>query len=158
MKSLGIFLTICVLAVGCSKKEGGGGGGSSGGSSTLELTKLGLKADVPEGSKAGDSIVGEGVMIQGPNLVVDIEIASDMKPKTVEEAKGEADMYSPKNIQTEKLADGWLLTFENEGGMGKNYFVQARREIGGKTYWCSTTSSNPEQKANAVKACKSLKQ
>jgi hypothetical protein len=128
----------------------------AGGSAKLSLEKLGLTAEGPGGSKVGDALVGSGVMVQGPNLVVTVEEASDSRPKTADAAKEDADMYSPQNLQTEDLDDGFVVTFENEGGMGKNYFVNVRREIGGKTYWCETTASNPEQSANAVAFCKSL--
>jgi hypothetical protein len=124
----------------------------------MTLEKVGgLKIDVPAGSTVGDAVGGKGAMIQGPDLVVSVEEASDTRPKTLEDAKKEADMYTPKNIKEETLPDGWVLTFENEGGMGKNYFVNVRRDIGGKAYWCETTASKPEQQANAVAACKSLK-
>jgi hypothetical protein len=159
MKKIGFVLLACFLAVACDDKKGdASGGGGGGGTTTVTLPKVGLKADVPEGSKVSDSIVGEGNMIQGPNLVVDIAPASDTTPKTLAEAKEEADMYTPKNPKEEKLADGFAFSFENTGSMGTNYFVNVRREIGGKAFWCTTTASNPEQKANALAACKSLKQ
>lgn len=132
------------------------GGAAAGGDGEVALEKLGLKAKAPAGSSVGDAIVGEGVMVQGPDLVVTVEEASDTRPKTEEEAKKEVDMYTPKNLATEKLEDGWSLTFDNEGGMGANYFVQVRRDIGDKTYWCETTASKPEQQANALAFCKSL--
>jgi len=161
-KTILVTLLSCFLLVGCDDKKGSGGSEGSaesggGGATTVELAKLGLKADAPSGSKVSDAPIGEGVMIQGPNLVVTIELASDTRPKTVEEAKEDADMYSPKNMKTEKLADGWAMTFENKGSMGANYFVKVRRDIGGKTYWCETTSSNVDQQKNALAACKSLK-
>lgn len=127
------------------------------GPNTLDIAKLGLKAEVPEGATAGDAVIGEGVMIQGPGIVVTIEEASDSHPKTAEDAEKDAEMYTPQNLKSEKLEDGWAVTFDNKGGMGANYFVQVRRDIGGKTYWCSTTASQPEQQTNALKACKSLK-
>ena len=127
-----------------------------GGSAKLNLEKLGLTAEGPGGSKVGDAVVGSGVMVQGPGLVVGVEEASDSRPKTADAAKEDADMYSPQNMQSEDLEDGFVVTFENEGGMGKNYFVNVRREIGGKAYWCDTTASSPEQSANAVAFCKSL--
>jgi hypothetical protein len=132
--------------------EGGGGGGSD----KVSIDKLGLKGDAPAGSTVGDAVVGEGAMVQGPGIVVTVEAASDSRPKTVEDAKKEADMYSPKNLKDEKLADGWALTFDNEGGAGKNFFVNVRRDIGGKAIWCETTASQPEQQANALAFCKSL--
>jgi hypothetical protein len=123
----------------------------------VALTKLALKADAPAGTEAKDALVGEGVMLQGPGLIATVELASDTRPKTIEDAKKDAEMYTPKNLKEEKLADGFAVAFENEGGMGKNYWVMVRREIGGKAYWCETTASQPEQQENALKACKSLK-
>lgn len=124
----------------------------------LELPKLGLKADAPAGTTVSDGIGGEGAMVMGDNLVLNVDPAKDSTPKTIEDAKKEAEMFTPKNIEEEKLADGWVLTFENEGGMGKNYHVQVRREIGGKAWSCTTMQSTPEQQANAVAFCKSLSQ
>ena len=154
MRRLLIITLPLLLAFAC----GGDSKGSSGGkASTIELTKLGLKADVPEGATAGDAIVGEGVMVQGPGIVVTVEVASDTRPKTVEDAQKEADAFSPQNLKSEKLSDGWALSFENTGGAGKNYFVQVRRDIAGKAYWCETTAAQPEQQTNALNTCKSLK-
>ena len=124
----------------------------------LDLPKIGLKADAPAGSTAGDKIGGgDGHMVQGPGLVANVEVASDSRPKTVDDAKYDADMYSPKNLKDEKLADGWAVTFDNEGGMGKNFFVNVRREIDGKSIWCETTASSPEQATAALSFCKSLR-
>ena len=125
---------------------------------SVDLPKLGLKGDAPAETEVKDAIGGgNGHMLQGPGLVVSAEIASDSRPKTVEDAKKEADMYTPKNLKEEKLADGWAITFDNEGGMGKNYFVNVRRDIDGKAIWCSTMQSTAEQQTNALNFCKSLK-
>ncbi len=131
-------------------------GGEAAAAGAVELTDLGLKAEAPAGSSAGKAIVGEGMMVQGPGLIATVEVASDTRPKTAEEAEKEADMYTPKNLVSEKLEDGFVVTFDNEGGMGANFFVNVRREIDGKSYWCETTASSAEQQANAVAFCKSL--
>ncbi|MBW1809631.1 MAG: hypothetical protein JRJ87_15660 [Deltaproteobacteria bacterium] len=158
MWKVSVIFIAALSLVACSKSGDAGGGGGGGAAKSLTLAKFNnLKVDAPEGSKAGDAPIGKGVMIRGPNLVVTIEEASDTRPKDLKAAKEDADMYSPKNMKEEKLADGWAMTFENKGGMGTNYFVQVRREIGGKSYWCETTCSKPEQMANALAACKSLK-
>lgn len=147
----------------CNKDKEGGDSSASGAKTTdtasaaLELGKLGLHAQAPSGSKVGDAPVGEGIMVQGPGLVVTVEVASDSAPKTIDAAKDDASMYSPKNVQTETLGDGWTLTFENKGSMGANYFLESRREIGGKAYKCSTTASSKEQQQAALAFCKSLK-
>lgn len=124
---------------------------------SIELEKFGLKVDVPAGVRASDAVVGEGMMIKGPGLVLTVEISTDATPKTLGDAKQEADIYTPQNIQEETLEDGWTLTFENKGGMGTNYWVQSRREIDGTSYWCSTTAAQVEQQAHALAACKSLR-
>lgn len=125
---------------------------------SVDLPKLGLKADAPAETEVKDAFGGgNGHMLTGPGLVVSAEVASDTRPKTVEDAKKEADMYTPKNLKEEKLADGWAITFDNEGGMGKNYFVNVRRDIDGKSIWCETTVAMPEQQTNALNFCKSLK-
>jgi hypothetical protein len=157
MKKTCIILMAGVLFIACDKKSGEGGGEAAASSSSLKLEKIGLQADAPEGSKVSDAMLGDGVMIQGPNLVVDIKEASEAQPATLEAAKEDAAMYKPTNVKPEKLADGWAISYENKGSMGTNYFVQVRRTIGDKTFFCSTTASNPEQKANALAACKSLR-
>jgi hypothetical protein len=149
MKTLLAALPIALL-LACS-------GGGAAKTAPLDLPKLGLKADAPADSTVNDAIMGSGHMIMGPGLVVNVSEASDTQPKTAEDAKKEAEMFSPKNLKEEKLADGWVVTFDNEGGMGKNFFAQVRREIGGKAIWCDTTASQTEQQTNAVNFCKSLK-
>lgn len=141
---------------GEAKADEAKAGGEPAAAGGLAIDKLKLKADAPEGTTVGDGI-GEGVMVQGPGLVAMVEVASDTRPKTEDDAKKDADMYSPKNLQSEKLADGWVVTFDNEGSAGKNFFVNVRRDIGGKAYWCETTAPSEEQAANAVAFCKSLK-
>lgn len=125
---------------------------------SVDLPKLGLKGDAPAETEVKDAIGGgNGHMLQGPGLVVSAEVASDTRPKTVEDAKKEADMYTPKNLKADKLADGWSLTFDNTGSMGANYFVEVRREIDGKTYKCSTTQGDKDRAAAVLAACKTLK-
>jgi hypothetical protein len=122
----------------------------------LALDKVGLTATAPAETTVGDGIGGSGVMITGPGLVASVEQASDSRPKDLAAAKKDAEMYSPKNPKEEKLADGWAYTFENTSGMGTNYFVNVRRDIGGKPIWCETTASTTEQQTAALDFCKSL--
>ena len=135
---------------GDAKAEPAAAGGA------LAIDKLGLTGTAPAETTVGDGIGGSGVMITGPGLVVTLEEASDSRPKDLAAAKKDAEMYTPQNGKDEKLADGWAYTFENKGDMGANYFVNVRRDIGGKSYWCETTASSPEQQAAAVDFCKSL--
>ena len=163
-----IRVSIVLIAVaslagpGCKKKEEGGAGASGKSSEPAKpagptkLPKLGLQIEAPGSVTVGDAVMGEGHMLQGSGIgAMQIETAS--KPMTLEEAKSDADMYSPKNLKEETLADGWALTFENKGGAGTNYWVNVRREIGGKSIACTTTGSDAKQAAAVLAACKSLK-
>jgi hypothetical protein len=153
-KASHLILVLALAATGAAacKKSGAAGGGTA----PLALTELGLNAQAPEGSKAEKAIIGSGLMITGPDLVVTVEAAGKDNPKTLAEAKKSNELYSPLNVKEETLPDGWATTFENKGAIGTSYWVQVRRDIGGKPYFCSTTSSSPEQGANALAVCKSL--
>jgi hypothetical protein len=135
----------------------GGAEPAAEGPAEVSLDAIGLKAEAPAGATVGKAIGGSGVMVQAPGLVVTVEEASDTRPKTPEAAKEDADMYTPQNWKVETVEGGFVATFDNSGSMGANYFVSARREIDGKSYWCSTTASQAEQQAAAVAFCKSLK-
>lgn len=156
-----VLVSVVALAAGCSKKDdkaGGGGGdkGKGGAPAAVKLPKLGLQLDAPGAVEVGDSIGGEGHMLTGSGVgAMSIEVAKT--PQTLEEAQEDAKMYSPTNVKTETLADGWLLTFENKGGVGTNYWVDVRRTIDGKNLKCGTTGSDKGQAAAVAAACKSLK-
>jgi hypothetical protein len=121
-----------------------------------KIEQLGLKAELPAGSQVTDGIGGKGVMIIG-TAPVTIDVAGDDKPKTLDAAKKDAETYTPTNFKEEKLDDGWILTFENTGSMGTNYWLTSRREIGDKGYACNTSVNSAEQRDAAIKICKSLK-
>lgn len=136
-----------------------GGGGRSGGADgpePLVLAKLGLKIDAPAGSTASDGVVG-GVLVELPDVHVTVDEVTPARPVAAEDAAREADMFNPANARTERLADGFAFMFENSGDLGKNYWVQVRREIGGTSYWCESTARSPELQATALAACKSLR-
>ncbi|MGE0401592.1 MAG: hypothetical protein AB7T06_33130 [Kofleriaceae bacterium] len=144
---------VFVSVVGCSKKDGGGGSDKPAG--PTQLPKLSLQIDVPGSVTVSNAIGGEGHMLMGEGIGA-MTITVEKEAKTLDAAKSDAEMYSPKNLKEEKLADGWALTFENTGSMGKNYFVEVRRDIDGKSYSCSTTS--PDDRAQKVlAACKTLR-
>ena len=152
--SLSVIAILSFTACG-KKKEGEGGGGDK--PAALKLPKAdNLTIDVPGEATVGDGIMGDGNMIQG-EAVGALTIEPDKKPQTLDEAKNDASMYSPKNLKGDALPDGWTLTFDNTGSMGANYFVTVRRDIGGKTYKCSTTTGDAGQAKGALAACKTLR-
>jgi hypothetical protein len=123
-----------------------------------KLPTLGLQVDVP-----GEVIVSDGLgknaqMLSGPQVGgMNIAEASDTDPKTVKDEQSEAQMFTPKNLKTETLPDGWAVTFENTGSMGTNYWVEVRRNIGTKSYICSGTEDTADKAQGALTACKSIK-
>lgn len=154
-----LFVAVALIA-GCKKKEEGGSASSSAkpaeSKGPTKLPKLALQIDVPGSVEVGDAIMGEGHMLQGAGVGA-MQIELSKKAETLDEAKSDADMYSPKNLKAETLPDGWTLTFDNTGSMGKNFFVEVRRDIGGKTYSCSTTGSDEKQAQAVLAACKTLR-
>jgi hypothetical protein len=149
-----IALAALATTTACGNKDGDKGGGKSAG--PTKLPTLGLVIEVPGDVELGEAMMGKGHMLTGADIgAMQVEIAE--KPQTLEEAKSDADMYSPKNVKADKLADGWALSFDNTGGAGANYFVEVRRDIDGKTYKCTTTQGDKDRAQAVLAACKTLK-
>src|SRR5690349_8698478 len=105
MTRMTVLFAAIALFAGCKNKEEGG---TSAGKATeakagpTTLPKLGLSIDVPGKVTVGDAIMGEGNMLQGGGVgAMTVEVAE--KTQTIEEAKSDAEMYSPKNLKEEKL-------------------------------------------------------
>jgi len=127
----------------------------SGGSSALAIEALNLHIDAPEGARVSELLGSQ--MISGGGLTVSVDEADDTDAETLEEARDQADIFNPTNLEDETLDDGWVLTYQNTGGMGTNYFVNVRRTIDGTAYMCDGTLSSEEQQQRAVEACRSLR-
>jgi hypothetical protein len=141
-------LAILVIAA-CSK-------GGDGKPKAVKLDQLGLSLDVPGDVRVDKAIMGDGQMVQGSSVgAMQVEIPKEAQ--TLAQAKEDAQMYTPKNLKEETLADGWALTYENKGSMGANFFVDVRRTIDGKNYKCWVTTGESSQAANVLTACKSLR-
>jgi hypothetical protein len=157
-KTVSILMCGALIAA-CGKKKDDAGTASAKpteGGGPMKLAKLGLAIDVPGEATAGDGMGEHAVMIQGSGVgAMQVELAKT--PQSLDEARSDAGMYSPRNIRTEKLADGWLMTFENSGGAGTNYWVASRRDLGGASYTCGTTGADPDQAKAVAGACKSLR-
>jgi hypothetical protein len=158
-----VFVVAAALAAGCSKKDGdkgaGGAGDKAGGGgapAAVKLSKLGLTLDAPGKVDVADGIGGDGHMLTGSGVGA-FSVETAKTPATLDEAKEDAKMYTPKNLKDETLPDGWALTFENKGAAGTNYWVDVRRSIDGKIYKCGTTGSDAGQAAAVLAACKSLR-
>lgn len=159
MRASLVCLALSFAVTGCSKKDDGTASAKPTEAETAgptKLPKLGLQIDVPGSVQVGDAVMGEGHMLQGASIgAMQIEVAD--KKKSIDDAKSDADLYSPKDLKADALPDGWALTYSNTGSMGKNFFVDVQRDIDGKTYHCSTTGSDASQQQAVLAACKSLR-
>jgi hypothetical protein len=152
-----LLVSALFVTTGCSKKSGDAGA-SSGATkaAAVKLPKVALQIDVPGETLVSDGMSAQSNLVNGESIgALEVDLAD--KPQTLDEAKADAADFKPRNLKEEKLADGWALTYENTGSAGTNYFVQVRRDIGGKTYTCSTTGSKPDQAQAVLAACKSLR-
>lgn len=155
-----LVVTIASLSlVGCKDKDGGGTSSAKATESKgpTKLPKVGLQADIPgEEVMVMDGMSADSHMI---NSVVmggmSVEILAE--PQTLDLVKADTEMFNPKNLKTETLPDGFLVTFENTGSMGTNHWVDVRRTIGGKHVKCTTTSDTTAKASLVVAACKSLR-
>lgn len=127
----------------------------SGGDEALAIEALNLHIDAPAGARVSELLGSQ--MISGGGLTVSVDEADGTDAETLEQARDRADIFNPTNLSDETLDDGWILTYENTGGMGTNYFVNARRTIDGTSYMCDGTLSSAEQQQRAVEACRSLR-
>ncbi len=122
----------------------------------ITLKKLGIKGLAP--GETEDPIIGDGdpIMVMAAFFTVTVGEAKATDPKKLKDGTEAAQLFNPKELKSEDLSDGWALTYKNTGSAGDNYFVNVRREIGGKAYHCDTMQSTPEQQKLALAFCKSL--
>jgi hypothetical protein len=151
------FIIAALAAVtGCSKKDGDGSSKKPAEGAAVKLDKLGLQLDVSSGADVSSGMSEGGEMLTGEDIGA-MEVAPAKTPQSLDDAKSDAKMYSPKNLKTETLSDGWVISYDNTGSAGANYFATVRRDIGGKTYMCSTTTNEASRQAAVIAACKSLR-
>ena len=161
-----VCASLMLVLGGCDKKEGGDSPAAdkadktakaapAAAASALDLSDFGLTAAAPAGATVQK--MGKKVMVRGTDLVVTVGPAASFDAADVKAALSEAEGNKGENMKPETLADGFILTYENKGSAGSNYWVAARRTIDGKDYSCGTTASTPAQQSAAAAFCKSLK-
>ena len=146
-----LLIALTTVLTGCGSKERGAG--------PISVTKLpivGLVIEVPGEVIVDKAILGVGDMLIGEGVgAMAVEIVET--PQTLDEAKSDAEIFTPRNLKSETLPDGWVLTFENTGSLGTNFFVDVRRDIDGKVYKCHANGHLKAQADAVVAACKTLK-
>lgn len=157
-----LVLSTLAFTAGCSKKDAAGSGDQKAvegkAKGPTKLPKVGLSIDVA--GDDGEIMVSDGLSATS-NMVNTVPMggllveASD-KPQTLDDAKSDAAMFTPKDLKVETLPDGYALTYNNTGSMGANFFVTVQRTIDGKTIKCSSTGADNAHAQVALAACKSL--
>lgn len=140
-----------LVGLACSKT-------SEDGSVTVELEGLpDLQAQVPAETRVADNAMDLGVMLKGPGVSMTISPFRAVDASTLDEAKKNAEAFSPKNLEGETLPDGFILTYESNGKTGATYWLVGRREIEGVAYSCGVRSPKKAHQQSAIAICKSLK-
>lgn len=167
---------LTTLAIACgsgggdadAKKEGASSASPSGGAKAAgdakpamkptKIEQVGLTAELPDGATVMKGMSEGSAMISTDATTMNVSLAKDTDPKTVDQGKSGAMLGDKgRGLTGEAIADGWIVTWENTGSMGDNYWLSMRREIGGKGYMCDTMQSNEAQRKAAIEICKSLK-
>lgn len=121
-----------------------------------KIEQIGLTATLPPNAQIMK--MGDSAMVSADGMALTLKVAKDTDPKTVEQGKDGALLGDKgRNLKADKIADGWIVTWENTGSMGDNYWLSMRREIAGKGYMCETMLSNDAQRKAAIDVCNSLK-
>lgn len=125
----------------------------------VTLDKFGIKGSLAEEVEMDADHYGE-LKSKSDHFDVAVDTPSTLAYETLAETqKYVASSLSAKNIKSEALADGWLLTFDSTNAFDpteKRFQVIARRTIGGKVYSCSGNEPTAPLRANAVAFCRSL--
>ena len=131
------------------------GGGSSG--KVTKLTKMALQIDIG-GGKVNEAPSGRMAMIDSKSLPqVKIEKWSDALDAETYKAS-EVESKHAKNVQVEKLADGWAITDEWADDAGATHFSAiVSRTLGDSTYQCRTTAPTAQAATAVATACKTLR-
>jgi hypothetical protein len=163
-----LSMSLVVLA-GCEKSSSSASSDKSAGSSSSDgkgakdsasakptkIPSINLTVDLPPDASVSDGMSEKSSMISTDAAALTVSLAKPTDPKT--SADGKASALATENLKIEKLADGWIVTSENTGSAGRNYWLTMRREIGGKGYLCETMQSNEAQVKAAIAICKGLK-
>lgn len=171
-----VFPAISILALACGSGGGDASPNKDGASSAkpagdakpaadakpatkpTKIEQVGLTAELPEGATVMKGMSDGSAMISTDATTFNVSVAKDTDPKTLEQGKSGALLGDKgRGLTGEAIADGWVVTWENTGSMGDNYWLSMRREIGGKGYMCDTMQSNDAQRKAAIEICKGLK-
>ena len=126
------------------------------GMTKLDFPALSLHAVAPQGATASPATVEGGTLVHASEFVAIVLPAADPRPTTAEAAAKHRALRSRRDVKTETLEDGWVVTFREANDWGPVYFAQVRREIAGTPIWCESATGGPRMQAKTVEFCSSL--
>ena len=130
----------------------------------VNLDKMGVKIQMPAGSKAEDTSADAPNYSVAPEdysytvMVSTVTAAYTEKYESaVEEVKKSTNGFKAFS-KNEKTADGWVLEFEGESMMDKAplYGVMIRKKVGDKGIECGRNEPTKEARDAVAKACLSI--
>jgi len=154
------YLVMVLALAACGKKDdkpaaGGDKDKPAAAAPAGDDKKLKVGLSIKTDGEVGEGMSPEGNMITGGTSGA-FTVEPDKTPMTADEIKKDAADNKPKDLKVDTLADGFIVTYVNTGSAGDNFWVDARRKIGGKAIRCSSTVSSADQQAAVVAACKSI--
>lgn len=154
------YLVMVLALAACGKKDdkpaAGGADKEKPAAPAGDSKKLKVGLSITTDGEIGEGMSPEGNMITGGSAGA-FTVEPDKTPMTADEIKKDAADNKPKDLKVDTLPDGFIVTYVNTGSAGDNFWVDARRKIGGKDIRCSSTVSSADQQAAVVAACKSIK-
>jgi hypothetical protein len=158
-----VVLVSCLSLAGCSK---GDVGAKNVDPATVKLDQVGLQIDL-----AGDARVskhwagGEAVTINtgsmkfGTAREISVEVLE--RAKTADEVNAQlSEDTKNKDVNVETLSDGFVATYNylNPTLAKQMEVAEVYRTIGGRTVLCKCQSTGAELVADALAACKTLRE
>jgi hypothetical protein len=119
-----------------------------------KIEKLKLQLDLPgEAEITWNETLGTEINANGIQRMYVIDAVSSM---SLDKKKSSIAVMKPQNIKSEKLPDGWWITFESTVG-DHAYVVELQRTFESKSYLCGLIAFTPEEQAAVLAACRTLR-
>jgi len=153
-----VLVALLSVTGGCKKKRHRDRFAQFGSDGVVELPLLKLRLDLRTTREmiSGGLWDGDGMGLSGADVgAMRIEVAKTVQ--SFEDARDQARTLRARNLQAAELPDGWSLVYDLGSSTGVSYVVQVRRDLGGKTYLCSTLATDPHQANVVAEACRTLR-
>jgi hypothetical protein len=123
---------------------------------TVAIPTLKLKVEAPADTTVEANPNHDYVEVDASKFAFTVRAATASTDTKVEDAQGHI-LMKPTNVKTEKLSDGWVLSYEiSDVGNKVRYMFTSYRTIGGSGFVCEGGDNAAATVKLALAACKSL--